>query len=175
MTDISNASRLDAELVREARETFDLRALLAQLVEYNQENAGKRGARLIAALPDGPMPILGLEGQLAQVFVNLIENAISFSPEGGRIRVSADWREGGGVIVRVEDDGPGIPDENLGSVFERFYSERPDSESFGDHSGLGLSISRQILNAHGGDIRAENIGPVGAARRGARFIVELPE
>lgn len=175
VTDISNASRLDAELVREARETFDLRALLAQLVEYNQERAAKRGAHLVAALPDGPMPILGLEGQLAQVFVNLIENAISFSPEGGRIRVSADWREAGGVVVRVEDDGPGIPDENLGSVFQRFYSERPDSESFGDHSGLGLSISRQILHAHGGEIRAENIGPIGAPRRGARFIVDLPE
>jgi len=178
VTDISNASRLDAELVREARETFDLRALLAQLVQYNQERAAKRGASLIAELPPGPMPILGLEGQLAQVFVNLIENAISFSPNGGRIRILAAWRDGGtgrGVIVRVEDDGPGIPDENLGSVFERFYSERPDSESFGDHSGLGLSISRQILQAHGGQIRAENIGLPGTSRRGARFIVDLPE
>jgi two-component system sensor histidine kinase ChvG len=175
VTDISNASRLDAELVREARETFDLRALLAQLVEYNQERAAKRGATLIAKLPDAPMPILGIEGQLAQVFVNLIENAVSFSPQGGRIRVSTAWRDAGGVVVRVEDDGPGIPDENLGSVFQRFYSERPDGEGFGDHSGLGLSISRQILHAHGGEIRAENIGPLGAARRGARFVVELPE
>lgn len=175
VTDISNASRLDAELVREARETFDLRALLAQLVEYNQERAAKRGATMIANLPEAPMPILGIEGQLAQVFVNLIENAASFSPEGGRIRISAAWRDEGGVVVRVEDDGPGIPDENLGSVFQRFYSERPDGEGFGDHSGLGLSISRQILHAHGGEIRAENIGPAGAARRGARFVVELPE
>jgi two-component system sensor histidine kinase ChvG len=175
VTDISNASRLDAELVREARETFDLRALLAQLVEYNAERAAERHAVLTGDLPQDPIPVLGIEGQLAQVFVNLIDNAISFSPEGGRILVRARRRDDGDVVVTVEDDGPGIPDENLGSVFERFYSERPDTEGFGDHSGLGLSISRQILSAHGGDIRAENIGPQGDPRRGARFVVELPE
>ncbi|MGG7567674.1 stimulus-sensing domain-containing protein [Rhodovulum sp. DZ06] len=174
VTDISNASRLDAELVREAREPFDLRALLDQLVEYNADRARERGARLTAQLPAGPIEIVGLEGQIAQVFVNLIENAISFSPEGGRILVRLERPEGGVVAAMVEDDGPGIPDDNLGSIFERFYSERPDEESFGDHSGLGLSISRQIVDAHGGHIRAENRGPAGDPRRGARFVVELP-
>ena len=174
VTDISNASRLDAELVREAREPFDLNALLAQLVEYNRARARERGATLFATLPQGAMTIVGLEGQIAQVFVNLIENAISFSPSGGRIRVRAAQGPGGRVTVTVEDDGPGIPDGNLASIFERFYSERPDEESFGDHSGLGLSISRQIVEAHGGTIRAENRGPAGDARRGARFVVELP-
>ena len=174
VTDISNASRLDAELVREAREPFDLRALLSQLVEYNAARAAERGAALVADLPAAPMRMVGLEGQIAQVFVNLIENAVSFSPEGGRITVRLRRAEDGGALVSVEDDGPGIPDGNLRSIFERFYSERPDEESFGDHSGLGLSISRQIVEAHNGAIRAENRGPAGAPRRGARFVVELP-
>jgi two-component system sensor histidine kinase ChvG len=173
VTDISNASRLDAELVREAREPFDLRALLAQLVQYSAEKAARRDAVLHADLPAAAMSIVGIEGQIAQVFVNLIDNAISFSPPGGRITLRA--RQGPeGVTAMVEDDGPGIPDANLGSVFERFYSERPASEGFGDHSGLGLSISRQILSAHGGAIRAENIGLAGDPRRGARFVVRLP-
>ncbi len=173
VTDISNASRLDAELVREARETFDLGELLSNLAEYNQQKASARGVRIVADLPPGPIRVRGIEGRLAQVFVNLIENAISFSPEGGRIRVTAEVDpDSGQVRAAVEDEGPGIPDENLQSVFQRFYSSRPEG-SFGDHSGLGLSISRQIVEAHGGEIRAENIGPEGDPRRGARFIVTL--
>ena len=88
--------------------------------------------------------------------------------------MGARRRPEGGIRVTVEDQGPGIPDENLQSVFERFYSERPEAEKFGDHSGLGLSISRQIAEAHGGCIRAENIGEPGDPRRGARFVVDLP-
>lgn len=174
VTDISNASRLDAELVREERENFDLCALLAQLVEYNGERARERGATLRADMPPEPLEVLGIEGQLAQVFVNLIENAISFSPEGGEIRVRARRDAEGTVVITVRDDGPGIPDDNLASIFERFYTERPDEQGFGDHSGLGLSISRQIVEAHGGVIRAENGGPATDPRRGAVFIVELP-
>jgi two-component system sensor histidine kinase ChvG len=174
VTDISNASRLDAELVREAREPFDLAALLRTLVEFNQPKAEARGVRLRDEGVQAPLTVRGIEGRLAQVFVNVIDNALSFSPQGSEIRLSAARGPGGRVRVTVEDEGPGIPDANLGSVFERFYSERPRGEAFGDHSGLGLSISRQIVEAHGGEIRAENVRPEGAARRGARFVVELP-
>jgi two-component system sensor histidine kinase ChvG len=174
VTDISNASRLDAELVREAREEFDLSEQLGAIVEFCRERAKGRGVRIRDEAVQAPLPLHGIEGRLAQVFVNLLENAVSFSPEGGEIRVAAARGGDGRVRVTVEDEGPGIPDANLASVFERFYSERPDEEAFGDHSGLGLSISRQIVEAHGGSVRAENIRPEGAARRGARFVVELP-
>ncbi|TYO88138.1 sensor histidine kinase [Oceanicella actignis] len=171
VTDISNASRLDAELVREAREPFDLNALLRSIVEHNAPKAAERGARIVLDAPPAPAMVRGIEGRLAQVFVNLIDNAISFSPEGGTVRVRVR-QTGAEAIIAVEDDGPGIPDENLGSVFQRFYSNRPEG-AFGDHSGLGLSISRQIVEAHGGRIHAENIGPRNDPRRGARFVVAL--
>ena len=174
VTDISNASRLDAELVREERESFDLAGLLATLVEFNQGKAQERGVRIRSDGVEAPLTMSGIEGRLAQVFVNLIDNALSFSPEGAEIRVAARRRPEGGIRVTVEDQGPGVPDESLQSVFERFYSQRPEAERFGDHSGLGLSISRQITEAHGGAIRAENIGERGDPRRGARFVVDLP-
>jgi two-component system, OmpR family, sensor histidine kinase ChvG len=112
--------------------------------------------------------VAGIEGRLVQVLRNLIGNALSFSPEGGTIRLNAE-REGKFVRIEVEDDGPGIPDNKLAAIFDRFYSERPEAEKFGTHSGLGLSISKQIIDAHGGLIWAEN-RPGG----GARFVVKLP-
>ena len=174
VTDISNASRLDAELVREAREPFDLAALLESLADHTRDKAEARGADLRLELAERPLTMRGIEARLAQVFVNLIENAVSFSPEGGTVRVAAGRAGEGRLRVTVEDDGPGIPDGALTSIFERFYSERPDDEAFGAHSGLGLSISRQIVEAHRGAIRAENRGPADAPRRGARFVVDLP-
>lgn len=178
VTDISNASRLDGEMVREDMETFSMTELLQNLVDFNAPKASEVGGALIADLPDDPLITNGLEGRLAQVFVNLIANAISFTTEGGVVRVSAERREGGGVRVQVSDSGPGIPDENLADIFKRFYSERPGGD-FGKHSGLGLAISKQIVEAHGGRIWAENIRDPGAGpdapRRGARFTVELPQ
>jgi two-component system sensor histidine kinase ChvG len=176
VTDISNASRLDSELVREEMLEFDLGALLRNLVEYNAASAEGAGATLTADVPEAPLMIGGLEARLAQVFVNLITNAISFAREGDRIVVAA-IRDGGQVRVTVTDSGPGIPDENLEDVFSRFYSSRPNQE-FGNHSGLGLAISRQIVEAHGGRIWAENVRPEGAGpgtpSQGARFVAELP-
>lgn len=177
VTDISNASRLDRELVRDEREAFDLKLLITNLVEFNQEQAEKQGGRLIATLPDEPLMVRGLEGRLAQVLVNLISNAISFIGEDGEVRVIAEEIDDGFVRVVVEDTGPGIPNDNLADVFKRFYSERP-GQAFGNNSGLGLSISKQIVDAHGGDIHAENIRPDGAGLDtppdGARFVLELP-
>lgn len=171
VSDISNASRLDSELVREEQERFDLVPMLRNLGEYLGEKAAGTGVGFEMDLPATPVPVTGLESRLAQVFVNLITNAISFSGPGDRVRLSLS-RTPGRTAVTVEDTGPGIPEEALTRVFERFYSQRPAGQ-FGGHSGLGLAISRQIVEAHGGTIRASNIGPEGP-HRGARFVVELP-
>ena len=177
VTDISNASRLDGELVRDTMESFDLNLLLANLVEYNMEGADQKGATLVGDFTTGTMMVSGLEGRLAQVFVNLITNAISFIEEGGVITVRTTLVADNRVRVTVDDTGPGIPDENLKDVFSRFYSNRPGQE-FGNHSGLGLAISKQIVDAHGGSIHAENIRAPGVGTDippdGARFVVELP-
>ena len=130
----------------------------------------------ITDLPAEPILVRGLEARLAQVFVNLVTNAISFCDDGDAVRVWARRRENR-VLVVVEDTGPGIPEQALTKVFKRFYSERPQSE-FGKHSGLGLAISKQIVEAHGGVIWAENIRPTAAdpasSPLGARFVVGLP-
>ncbi|RWR31939.1 HAMP domain-containing protein [Sinirhodobacter populi] len=176
VSDISNASRLDRDLVREDEESFDLARLLAQLCAHYRTEAEARGIRLLDDLPTAPVVITGLEPRLAQVFVNLIANALSFTTTGGTIRVQLR-RHGKRLLIVVEDTGPGIPDEALTKVFQRFYSQRP-AGSFGEHSGLGLAISRQIVEAHGGVIWAENIRPPdaepGSPPGGARFVVGIP-
>lgn len=176
VSDISNASRLDSELVKEEEEAFDLIKMLSNLNEFLGREADDKGIDFIADLPDEPVVTMGLEGRLAQVFVNLITNAISFCEDGDAIRVWARARENR-VLVVVEDTGPGIPDEALTKVFKRFYSERPEQQ-FGNNSGLGLAISKQIIEAHGGVIWAENIRPTDADMTsdplGARFVVGLP-
>ena len=176
VSDISNASRLDSELVKEEEEPFNLLKTLENLGEYLGQQAGQKGVDFITDLPADPIVIQGLEGRLAQVFVNLITNAISFCEEGDAVRVWARRRENR-VLVVVEDTGPGIPEQALTKVFKRFYSERPQDD-FGNHSGLGLAISKQIVEAHGGVIWAENIRPTHADPTseplGARFVVGLP-
>ena len=176
VSDISNASRLDSELVKEEEETFDLMYMMGNLNEFLGKEAGAKGIDYIADLPEGELLVQGLEGRLAQVFVNLITNAISFCEDGDAIRVWARKRENR-VLVVVEDTGPGIPSEALSKVFQRFYSERPEGQ-FGNNSGLGLAISKQIVEAHGGVIWAENIRPTEAditsEPLGARFVVGLP-
>src|SRR5579859_5153948 len=114
-----------------------------------------------------------MESRLGQVFQNLIANAVSFSPPGGSVRVAAS-RLGGRSVVTVDDDGPGIPPAKLEAIFDRFYSERPSGEAFGAHSGLGLSIAKQIVETLGGYIRAENRDGPDVSVAGARFVVELP-
>ena len=176
VSDISNASRLDSELVKEEEESFNLLKMLGNITEFLGEEARGKGVDFISDLPAEPIVIQGLEARLAQVFVNLITNAISFCAEGDAVRVWARKRENR-VLVVVEDTGPGIPDQALTKVFKRFYSERPPGQ-FGNHSGLGLAISKQIVEAHGGVIWAENIRPTDAditsEPLGARFVVGLP-
>jgi len=176
VSDISNASRLDSELVKEEQEAFDLLAMLQNLTQYLNEEAEKKGVDFITDFPAEPIFITGLEARLAQVFVNLITNAISFCEEGDAIRVWAR-RRANRVLVVVEDTGPGIPEQALEKVFQRFYSQRPEGD-FGNNSGLGLAISKQIVEAHDGVIWAENIRPTHADATsdalGARFVVGLP-
>jgi two-component system, OmpR family, sensor histidine kinase ChvG len=179
ITDISDASRLDAELSRVELEPVMIGPMLETLVDVHQSTAGEEAPRLLLSLPgpvgtpQGDLPALGVEGRLVQVFRNLIVNAMSFSPPGAAIHIGAR-HEGDAVAVAIEDHGPGIPENKLEAIFERFYSERPPGEKFGTHSGLGLSISKQIIEAHRGTIRAENRRDVDGSVVGARFVVRLP-
>lgn len=176
VSDISNASRLDSELVKEDEAAFDLLKMLENLGQYLGEDARRKKVEFILDLPKAPITVYGLEARLAQVFVNLITNAISFCEDGDAIRVWARKRANR-VLIVVEDTGPGIPDQALSKIFKRFYSQRPE-EHFGNNSGLGLAISKQIVEAHGGVIWAENIRPTEAditsEPLGARFVVGLP-
>ena len=176
VSDISNASRLDSELVKEEQEPFDLLTMLRNLSQYLGDEANQKGIDFITDFPEKPVVLLGLEARLAQVFVNLITNAVSFCEEGDAIRVWARKRDNR-VLVVVEDTGPGIPDVALTKIFKRFYSHRAEND-FGNNSGLGLAISKQIVEAHDGVIWAENIRPTDADITsdplGARFVVGLP-
>ncbi len=176
VSDISNASRLDSELVKEEEQAFDLIKMLENIIDFLGKEAQSKGIEFAADLPNDAIKVRGLEGRLAQVFVNLITNAVSFCEEGDAIRIWARKRENR-VLVVVEDTGPGIPDDALAKIFQRFYSERPEGQ-FGNNSGLGLAISKQIVEAHDGVIWAENIRPTEADPTsdplGARFVVGLP-
>ena len=173
ISDISDASRVDAELSRTASERLDIVPLLSTLAEIHAATRQDDDPVIELNLPSAPLAIAAVEGRLVQVLRNLLGNARSFSPPRGRITLSARSVENWAEIV-VEDEGPGIPVAKLEHVFDRFYSERPAGERFGQHSGLGLSISRQIVGALKGQITAENrAGPDGRPA-GARFVVRLP-
>jgi two-component system sensor histidine kinase ChvG len=180
ITDISDASRLDAELSRVELEPVAIGPMLETLVDVHRETTDDDAApRLALSLPGavgtpaGDLVVPGIESRLVQVFRNLIANALSFSPPGGALRIAA-LRQGDWVVITIEDEGPGIPDGKLEAIFERFYTERPAGEKFGTHSGLGLSISKQIVEAHRGTIRAENRRDPAGRIIGARFTVRLP-
>ena len=176
ISDISDASRLDAELSRADMESVDIGVLLQALVEVHEAGslADSEGAcRFEVDLPRDRLVVQGLEGRLGQVLRNLISNAVTFSPPGGTIRLAAG-RMNGQVRITVEDEGPGLPETKLDAIFDRFYSERPKTEKFGTHSGLGLSISKQIVEAHEGAIHAENRLDSRGAVAGARFVIDLP-
>lgn len=179
ISDISDASRLDAELARQDAARVDLVKLISELVEiFRQVRSGDTPLEieLISEIgKDETAAVTGHDLRLGQVITNLIENARSFVPaDGGQIRVTLRARAGNYQIL-VEDNGRGVQAEDIDRIFERFYTDRPPQEDFGQNSGLGLSISRQIIEAHGGTLTAENItdGETGAVA-GARFIITLP-
>ena len=207
ISDISDASRLDAELTRGDAGPVDVAALLRAVVSMSQDSPRRNGARIELSIPVGRSRsaradyfVFGHDSRLAQVVTNLIDNACSFSEPGGVVRVALERKpaqaeqEGKApvdrVVITIDDDGPGIPPHALERIFERFYTDRP-KQGFGQNSGLGLSISRQIVEAHGGRIWACNrraqstsvrvaepqcVDPDEPTRHGAgaRFVVELP-
>ena len=176
VTDISNASRLDAELSRDQPRLIDLGKLIADIVALYQATA-KPGDVQVKFTPHqgmGAIKVMGREGPLGQIVRNLIDNARSFSPPGDTVRVGL-LRVKGEAMVTVSDNGPGIPPENLETVFERFYTSRPKGAAFGGNSGLGLSIARQIAVAHNGSLRAENRTGAEGKVLGAMFTLTLPE
>ncbi len=180
ISDISDASRLDAELQRQDATPVDLVKLLNTVVNVANEVRRNDSVKVRLSFEGGPPSsfiVPGHDSRLGQVIHNLIDNARSFSNEGGEVRVTAK-RLRNAVEITVDDDGPGIQPDAMEKIFERFYTDRPH-EGFGQNSGLGLSISRQIVEAHGGRIRAENrmgvpTGDEGAKVLGARFVVRLP-
>jgi two-component system sensor histidine kinase ChvG len=180
ISDISSASRLDAELSREEMHNVDLSSLLYRLRDaYKKPMERVEGVtdidkdKVVVDIPSGISTIVrGNEDRLAQVFGNIISNALSFSPPHSSVKIRLE-NEQDMIVVKIEDEGTGIPDSKLETIFERFYTERPDHEDYGSHSGLGLSISKQIIEAHGGKIWAENRLDSNKNRVGARFIVEL--
>lgn len=181
ISDISDASRLDAELARADAQKVDLDKLLASLVDISSQVRSRGKTVTVSYHPDRKTAgktgfvVMGHESRIGQIISNLIENARSFVPdESGHIAVKLR-KEGGNCTVEVEDNGPGIQAEDIDRIFERFYTDRPDSEGFGQNSGLGLSISRQIAEAHGGTLEAQNILDENGERKGARFVLTLPE
>ena len=174
ISDISDASRVDAELSRTATENIDVTPILETLAEIDDATRRDGDPVLTLDLPGGPLVVAAVEGRLVQVLRNLIGNARSFSPANGQIVLRA--REAAPFIeIAVDDEGPGIPPAKLEHIFDRFYSERPAGEAFGKHSGLGLSISRQIVEALKGRIAAENRNDANGRVVGARFVVRLPQ
>jgi two-component system sensor histidine kinase ChvG len=177
ISDISDASRVDAEISRAEAGPVRMRDLIMALADIHaatgEGSDDDTRPRLVTDLPDGDtLMAFGTEGRLGQVLRNLVANAISFSPPRGEI-VLAARRRSGRVIVTVSDQGPGIPPDKLAAIFERFYSERPKGEKFGTHSGLGLSISKQIVEAYGGKLSAENRTDSDGHILGARFVIDL--
>ncbi len=181
ISDISDASRLDAEMAREEAALIDLKPLIEAIVGVERELGAARNLSIKLAFLQSGEPrdgaafrLHGHESRLGQVFTNLLDNARSFSPEGStihvRVRRDEEW-----VIIDVEDEGPGLRSDMLERVFERFYTDRADQDGYGNNSGLGLSISRQIVDVHGGTIEAANRpGPDDRTPGGARFTVRLP-
>lgn len=179
ITDISRASRLDAELSREALEPVELQAVLTSLIETFEtpiartDTSQTKNSKIILNYPgDKQIFVWGLQGRIFQVLENLVANALSFSPVEGKVVIHVAQAKRN-VTVTVEDHGPGIPENKLETIFERFYTERPEHEAYGKHSGLGLSISRQIVTALGGKIYAENVHNRDGDVTGARFTVVL--
>jgi two-component system sensor histidine kinase ChvG len=170
ISDISNASRLDAELARESAEPVDLGKLAEAMVAIQKDVAASRRVDVVYVKPREKFAptMQGHDSRLAQVISNLLDNAVSFSPEGGTVTLGIKTGEDN-VVITVSDEGPGIRGD-ISRIFQRFYTDRPDGEHFGDHSGLGLSICKQIVEAHRGTIAAANR----ADRTGAMFTVTLP-
>lgn len=171
VTDIAEASRIDAQLSRTRFEPIDLGLLIERMIVAREARGVPRGVRLAFARPRKDVAVIqGEEQRLIRVLDNLIDNAISFSPDGGLVQVVATVADDE-VMVSVEDEGPGVPESEREHIFRRFHSVRPENETFGKHSGLGLAIARSIVEGHQGKI---SIAGREDAQSGACFMVRLP-
>ncbi len=175
ITDISAASRLDADLSAAEFTRVDLSGLIRNFISSRIMAHGESRIRIKASLPDGPVYADIVVDRIVQVLDNLFANARSFSPDGGEISITLQ-QDGDTAVVSMTDQGPGIPEGKVEAIFDRFYSERPKDEKFGQHSGLGLSISRHIIEAHGGTLSASNLRDDGdtTAPTGAVMTMILP-
>lgn len=174
LTDIANASRLDTELVREKAASFDLAILLHTIARTHQKVAQDlKTIDFQLNLHADSILIEGLENRLGQVFRNIIDNSFSFLKHNSDPRITIQTRANSdkSILVTIQDNGPGIPEDSLKLIFNRFYTSRPSYEAFGQHSGLGLNICEQIIKAHGGRIWAENL-PL--PTQGAKFCIIIP-
>jgi two-component system sensor histidine kinase ChvG len=173
ITDISNASRLDAELSRDPPRRIDLSVLLKDILSLYQHQSHNNISISLNA-PSTPMMIMAREGPMGQVFRNLLDNALSFSPHGGTISINLSHdRTTQMLTIEIADQGLGIPADSIEKIFERFYTSRPKAQGFGKNSGLGLSIVKQIIEAHQGTIKARNLSPQ-EGTSGAVFVIDLP-
>ena len=175
ISDISDASRLDAELSRAETRPTNIAEMLEILTNIHNKTKHDKEPRvaLIINHGSGSVTVAGIDSRLAQVFRNLMINASTFSPPESIILIKITKSEEN-IIIYIDDQGPGIPPGNEERIFERFYTERADTEQFGTHSGLGLSISKQIIEAHHGKILAKNLKNELGTIVGARFVVTLP-
>ena len=173
ITDISMASRLDSEINRAPKTTFDMAQFLENVIKVEENAAGLQGKLILNIEGGRKLWMTGNDVQLGQVMHNLIRNAASFLPPEGKITITG-LMQAGKIVIYVDNDGPPIPEKKLETIFDRFYSERPASEKFGLHSGLGLSISRQIVRVHNGAIFARNIMNDKGQYQGVRFTIILP-
>jgi two-component system sensor histidine kinase ChvG len=173
ITDISMVSRLDSEMNRAEKELLDMTRLLQNIVDLESSSSGIQERVSLELDKNKKLWVRGNDTQLAQVMHNLIQNAISFVSDQGRIAITALAQEDK-VVIYVDNDGPAIPEKKLETIFQRFYSERPEKEKFGLHSGLGLNISRQIIRAHQGTIFARNLKTPKGEHQGVRFTIILP-
>ena len=168
ITDISQASRVDTEIIGQDGEKIDFAALLDNFIKLRRQSFADH--KLVLVKPEQSISVFGQDGRIVQVLDNLLSNAVSFSPKGAKIIFDLSTKASPAqAVLQILDEGPGIPENRLETVFHRFYSERPKGESFGDHSGLGLSIAKQIIEGHDGSLVASNRDTSGAC-----FTLTLP-
>ncbi|MFC3097289.1 stimulus-sensing domain-containing protein [Alteraurantiacibacter palmitatis] len=170
VTDISEASRVDAEISRTRFEPVDMATLFANLITAREDRCAKAGCTIRLEADKGSHKVMGVPLRLERIAENLLDNAVSFSPPGGEVVVQVT-RRGDRILASVTDQGPGIAPDKRETVFRRFHSDRPEGESFGNHSGLGLAIARTIAEAHGGTLFVDDPLP---GQTGARLVLDLP-
>lgn len=171
VSEISEASRVDAEISRARFDRVDMAALVANIVAARENRGGNANCQIVLQHHGAPCMVMGVALQLERIAENLLDNAVSFSPDGGKVEVAITRTAEGRVVTSVCDEGPGIPQDKREKVFRRFHSDRPEGEDFGNHSGLGLNIARTIAEAHDGTLF---VADKPDSESGACLVLDLP-